>query len=122
MDPRRLSARETPSRNQNRHRAHGAALRTPQCARQGNSQGLIQPFSHNQTGTLLIRQLAHFVSAIDSRDGDSDYSTQAGNAYPSSSRKSRTFRKRSLQGTRGTQHNRNAKGETKLEQVKKPSN
>ncbi|MEI6283140.1 MAG: hypothetical protein WCP82_10585, partial [Alphaproteobacteria bacterium] len=27
----------------------------------------MQPFSLNQTGTLLPRQLAHFVSAIDTR-------------------------------------------------------
>lgn len=36
-----------------------------QSARRRNSQGLMQPFSLNQTGTLLIRHLAHFVSAID---------------------------------------------------------
>ena len=27
----------------------------------------MQPFSQNQTGTLLRRHLAHFVSAIDSK-------------------------------------------------------
>ena len=30
-----------------------------------NKPGLSQPFSINQTGTLLTRHLAHFVSAID---------------------------------------------------------
>ena len=33
--------------------------------RHHNSQGLMLPFSHKQTGTLLIRHLAHFVSAVD---------------------------------------------------------
>ena len=64
MLSRRQSAREAQSCNQNHHRAHGAPLRTPQCARHQKSQGLMQPFSHKQTGTLLIRHLAHFVSAI----------------------------------------------------------
>ena len=32
-----------------------------------NKPGLSQPFSINQTGTLLTRHLAHFVSAIDTR-------------------------------------------------------
>ena len=44
-----------------------ATLRTSQCARQRNSQGLMQPFSLNRTGTLLRRHLAHFASAIDNR-------------------------------------------------------
>ena len=35
------------------------------CATEENKPGLSQPFSLNQTGTLLRRHLAHFYAAVD---------------------------------------------------------